>query len=506
MPKRKSTTEPSGSNKEAKSSLSKDEFHKVCSQLEKTIVDEKNSSAFVCGGTILIKGEAAKLKNQTPKPSNPVTIFWEPKDGLHAKKLVLPLKDSNDDCLRQLVTDCEPASFGRGQEDVMDPEYRKAGKLEPSQFVTSFHSIDFGLQEIIENILAPPLDLEKKVVSRRIEAELYKLNVYSGPSGLFQKHVDTPRSKSQIGSLVVCLPSAFKGGNLIVRHNGKEIDFDWEHQSADVIQWAAFYSDCEHEIKTITEGDRITLTYNLCIAEPLEADAPISLLDAKRLALYEELKSTLQNPGFMPKGGVLGIFCSHAYPHTASNVETLLPRGLKGADMTVYVALRSLGIKVDVLPVVIDDKESYIDYMDQEDEEYEGSLAVINDEYKRQMAKKQAKKDAEKKEAERSPERSAEYLEYKHLGRRVHVGAKLQPHIVADSNKLEEDGGLLTAIRTSWPRSEYSRPITWIANPHHEELAMSYMAYGNEYSQETVYSYAAVMAVIPPYTERQISK
>ncbi|KAJ6018151.1 hypothetical protein N7451_001530 [Penicillium sp. IBT 35674x] len=505
MPKRKSITEPSGSNKEAKSFLSKDEFHRVCSQLEKTIVDEKNSAAFVCGGTIPIKDEAAKLKNQTPKPSNPVTIFWESKDGSHAKKLVLPLKGSNDDSLRQLVADCEPASFGRGQEDVMDPEYRKAGKLEPSRFATSFHFMDFGLHEIIENILAPPLDLENKIASRRIEAELYKLNVYSGPSGLFQKHVDTPRSKSQIGSLVVCLPSAFKGGNLIVRHNGKEIDFDWEHQSADVIQWAALYSDCEHEIKTITEGDRITLTYNLYIAEPLEADVPISLIDAKRLALYEELKSTLQNPGFMPKGGVLGIFCSHAYPHTASNVETLLPRGLKGADMTVYVALRSLGIKVDVLPVVIDDEENYMDELDDEVEESEGSLAVINEEYKKEKAEKQARKDAERREAERSPERSAEYLEYKHLGRRVHVGAKLQPHIVADSNDPEDESGLLATIKTSWPRSEYSRPITWIANPRHEELAMSYMAYGNEYTQQTVYSYAAVMAVIPPYTERPIS-
>lgn len=306
MPKRKSTTEPSGSNKEIKSSLSKEEFHQVCSQLEKAIVDEKNSSAFVCGGILPMKDDTKKPKNKTPKLSNPVTIFWESKDDAsRAKKLVLPLEDPSDDSLRQLVADCEPAGFGRGQENVMDPEYRQAGKLEPSQFVTSFHFMDFGLLEIIENILVPPLDLEQEVSPRRIEAELYKLNVYSGPSGLFQKHVDTPRSKSQVGSLVVCLPSAFKGGNLIVRHQGKEMDFDWEHQSAHAIQWAAFYSDCEHEIKTITEGQRITLTYNLYIAEPLEADAPTSLIDAKRLVLYREMKSTLQNPGFMPKGKVM---------------------------------------------------------------------------------------------------------------------------------------------------------------------------------------------------------
>ncbi|KAJ6084515.1 hypothetical protein N7486_011315 [Penicillium sp. IBT 16267x] len=484
--KRKGATEPSGPNKQGtKTPLSKHAFDEVCNRLEKTIVDEKDSSAFVCGGIIPIKGKTAEPNNQTPKLSNPVTIFWESKDDTsQPKKLVLPPRDSNDPSPRQLVADCEPAGFGRGQEDVMDPEYRRAGKLEPSQFVTSFHFMDYDHRKI----LAPPLDLKENVAPRRIEAELYKLNVYSGPSGLFRKHVDTPRSKSQIGSLVVCLPSAFKGGNLIVRHKGKEMDFDWEHQSADVIQWAAFYSDCEHEIKTITHGERITLTYNLYITEPLEAEAPGSLIDANRLVLYEELKNTLQNPGFMPKGGVLRIFCSHAYPHTASNVETLLPRGLKGGDMTVYVALRSLGIKVDVLPVIIDDEERYED----EEEEY---MEDSGD----------SEEIAEKIAAEKSPEGSAEYLEYKHVGKPVHVGAKLQPHLIANSVDPEEGGGMLENIKESWPRREYSQPITWISTPRHRELAMSYMAYGNEYSQGVAYSHAAVMAVIPPYAERQIS-
>jgi hypothetical protein len=44
------------------------------------------------------------------------------------------------------------------------------------------------------------------------KAELYKLNVYSGPNGKFKAHVDTPRSKTQVGSLVVALP---------VEHTGK---------------------------------------------------------------------------------------------------------------------------------------------------------------------------------------------------------------------------------------------------------------------------------------------
>ena len=46
---------------------------------------------------------------------------------------------------------------------------------------------------------------------RGVRAELYKLNVYSAPSGKFKAHVDTPRSEKQFGSLVVCLPVAHEG-------------------------------------------------------------------------------------------------------------------------------------------------------------------------------------------------------------------------------------------------------------------------------------------------------
>lgn len=52
---------------------------------------------------------------------------------------------------------------------------------------------------------------ERHMMCRGLRAELYKLNVYSGPSGLFKKHVDTPRAENQVGSLVVCLPVGFEG-------------------------------------------------------------------------------------------------------------------------------------------------------------------------------------------------------------------------------------------------------------------------------------------------------
>lgn len=36
-----------------------------------------------------------------------------------------------------------------------------------------------------------------------------------------------------------------------------------------LLQWAAFYADCVHEVQPVTAGTRITITFNL-FAEPPE--------------------------------------------------------------------------------------------------------------------------------------------------------------------------------------------------------------------------------------------
>lgn len=131
-----------------------------------------------------------------------------------------------------------------------------------------------------------------------------RVYIYPGPSGLFKKHVDTPRSELQIGSLVVCLPSPFQGGKLVVRHEGREVDFDWGPQSASTIQWTAFYSDCEHEIMTITDGERVTITYNLFATEMEGGSVPRPVMDPTKSPLWYDLKSLLSQPGFMKDGTV----------------------------------------------------------------------------------------------------------------------------------------------------------------------------------------------------------
>ncbi|KAL2822338.1 hypothetical protein BDW59DRAFT_173854 [Aspergillus cavernicola] len=155
-------------------------------------------SPFVCGGSIKIDHKVFSYPRPQRKTSPPVNVSWTTGTSSAAHKL--------------LVKDCEPAKFGSGQEEIFVPEYCKASKMDPDHFATSFNLADFGIIENVERILLPSgiTDEQDSLGFQKLSAELYKLNMYSGPSGLFHKHVDTPRVQSLIGSLVVCLPSTFK--------------------------------------------------------------------------------------------------------------------------------------------------------------------------------------------------------------------------------------------------------------------------------------------------------
>ena len=72
-----------------------------------------------------------------------------------------------------LTAACDPATFGRGNEDVYDESYRKAVKMDASNFVVQFDLAGSGLMRTIEDQL-----LQSETENKYIRAELYKLNVY----------------------------------------------------------------------------------------------------------------------------------------------------------------------------------------------------------------------------------------------------------------------------------------------------------------------------------------
>ena len=106
------------------------------------------------------------------------------------------------------------------------------------------------------------------------------------------------------------------GGELSVRSaaTSNEIVFDWstsEDTFPKEVKWAAFYSDCEHEVHEVLSGDRITLTYNLFLTRGTGhlAGQP-SVLDSTQLPLYEGLQEALDNPGFLRRGEIRVELCA----------------------------------------------------------------------------------------------------------------------------------------------------------------------------------------------------
>lgn len=106
---------------------------------------------------------------------DPVTVRWDSISG-SGYKVTLPCADTDKPSFEQLLKDCEPASFGRGGECVMDETYRKAGKLDSSAFSCDFNPYSLGIIDTIAQALIPTL-AQRTNQSHGLRAELYKLNV-----------------------------------------------------------------------------------------------------------------------------------------------------------------------------------------------------------------------------------------------------------------------------------------------------------------------------------------
>lgn len=89
----------------------------------------------------------------------------------------------------------------------------------------------------------------------------------------------------------------------MVRHGGRQVAYDWAGKP-ESIQWAAFFSDCEHEVLQVMDGHRVTLTYNLHWTDfgPSLMATDLLALDQSSLHFYAALEKLIQCPTFLPQG------------------------------------------------------------------------------------------------------------------------------------------------------------------------------------------------------------
>jgi hypothetical protein len=167
--------------------------------------------------------------------------------------------------IKDIIKVAHKAPFGKGSQTVLDPTVRSAWEIDASEITFTNPEWKQFIASIIEKV-KPDLGIEKHSVS----ANLYKLLIYE-EGGFFLAHKDSEKEKGMFGTLIIGLPSKHTGGELCVRFDGREEIVDFSEPSSQYkIPYAAFYADCEHEIKPITSGYRVCLVYNLVQAKSNE--------------------------------------------------------------------------------------------------------------------------------------------------------------------------------------------------------------------------------------------
>jgi hypothetical protein len=240
-----------------------------------------------------------------------------PNPGLHIKGLgTIPLPLSEHDA-KAIETRSIRAPFGKGDETLVDTTVRKTWELNSSDF--EFQNPSWGpyFEKLIDRAVAG-LGVEVQV-----RADSYKLLLYE-QGAFFKPHKDSEKVPGMFGTLVVCLPSMHEGGEVHLSHNGKKKVLTTASTSQFDISAFAWYSDVTHEIKPVTSGHRLVLTYNLVDKYHKTATQSANALVEKRMHLERVLQTWRKS---FPDQEKYVYILEHQYTESSLHLQNL-----KGKD------------------------------------------------------------------------------------------------------------------------------------------------------------------------------
>ena len=228
----------------------------------------------------------------------------------------------------ELAAVAEQAPYGRGPETLVDTEVRRTWQIGAEHVHIGGRHWAAQLQAIVSRC-ADGLGVQGPV-----GAALYKMLVYDEGS-FFLGHRDTEKQPGMFATLVVVPPSRYAGGELLIRHQDREVCLELSSEDAAEVAFVAFYADCWHEVRPITGGCRLALIYNLVRPgrgrrpQPPAYDSEID----KVVALLEQWRSALA-AGSAQVPAKLIYPLEHVYTAAEVGFETL-----KNADAAVGALL-----------------------------------------------------------------------------------------------------------------------------------------------------------------------
>ena len=235
--------------------------------------------------------------------------------------------------VQALIAVAERAPYGKGPATVVDPTVRDCWQIDAARIRLA----GAGWPDTFRRVLTPAAD-GLGCPADRLDAQLYKLLIYES-GGFFASHRDTEKADGMIATLSISLPVAGAGGDIVVRHRGRERTIDMTAAEPSELAFAAFYADCEHEVRPITEGYRLSLVFNLCLRAG-DTDTPRTAPDDAQQVdrLARRLAAWRRGPDAVEK---LAWVLEHEYSEAGLSFDALKNRDAALARILVAAAGRA---------------------------------------------------------------------------------------------------------------------------------------------------------------------
>jgi hypothetical protein len=283
-------------------------------------------------------------------------------------RIAMPLSNVQAEGLVELG---RPARFGRGERTLTDRGVRDTWEIPP-------RLVQVGWYPAFDAALARVRDGLGLASNSGLTAELHSVLVY-GPGQFFLPHQDSEKDDSMVATLVVMVPSRHAGGELVLGRGERATTY---RASGTKLSLVAFYADTVHEVRPVTSGYRMALTYNLLLDGPALHANDFSSAAVERVSalLGEHLTTRPKDPygnRQLKAPSRLVYLLDHEYTArglswrrlkgTDASRAALLRAGAQAAGCDVAVGLTQIQETWDALEP--DDRYSYRHWSDEDDEE-----------------------------------------------------------------------------------------------------------------------------------------
>ncbi len=219
------------------------------------------------------------------------------------------------------------SQFGKGRKSVIDPEIRDSWEIDPEHWTIFGKSWDETLSRILKEVgdgLGHPVG--------HLKAVPYKLLIYP-PGGFFLPHQDAEKIDRMVATLTVTLPSTGTGGKIVVEHMGASVEIDLDSEDRSELTFAAFYSDCRHEVLPLQSGYRVCLVYNLVLEGAAYDEESLLAPNYSKQADLLAMELSHLSRHLKPEDKIV-LLLEHAYSESGLRFDTL-----KNTDAAVAAAL-----------------------------------------------------------------------------------------------------------------------------------------------------------------------